>query len=380
VEIEDETVLRVARLAIGDPIAELRGWSGHPIGGGATGEVGTAGGVQRIAGIARSNDREVAWSVIVKILHQSHIQLDADTGVEASDPHGWAYWHREADAYRSGLPRDLGGMIAPRCFRSDEIDGEVALWLEDMPDQGPPVWALERYGIAARHLGQFNGSYLTGRPLPSHPWLSSGRVTEWTDLAGPGIRAMRSGRPDGLASEWLSERSVTRIERLWIARSRLIGTLESLPVTLCHHDAGRRNLAVRLVDGVEYTGAIDWQMIGVGHLGEEPAAMFTVSLQMLDVPSLDIVAFEEVVLGGYIEGLRDTGWDGDPTAVRLGFAIAASLMMGVGGAGLWFTMVRSDGGALAERIVGRPREDIAAQWSELQSYLLDLGEEALATI
>ena len=55
-------------------------------------------------------------------------------------------------------------------------------------------------------------------------------------------------------------------------------------------------------------------------------------------------------------------------------------MMGVGGAGLWFTMVRSDGGALAERIVGRPREDIAAQWSELQSYLLDLGEEALATI
>ena len=54
--------------------------------------------------------------------------------------------------------------------------------------------------------------------------------------------------------------------------------------------------------------------------------------------------------------------------------------MGVGGAGLWFLMVSPDGGTLAERIVGRPRQEIAAQWSELQPYLLDLGEEALATI
>lgn len=39
---------------------------------------------------------------------------------------------------------------------------------------------------------------------------------------------------------------------------------------------------------------------------------------------VDIRAFEEIVLNGYIEGLRDEGWDGDP-----------------------------DGGALAERIVDR---------------------------
>jgi Phosphotransferase enzyme family len=380
VEINDETVLRVARLVIGDPRAELRGWSGRAIGGGVTGEVGAAGGVQRISGVALSNDREVAWSVILKILHQSRIQLDADTEVQTSDPRGWAYWHREADVYRSGLLGDLDGLVAPRCFSVDEINGEVAMWFEDLPDQGPPTWALEQYGLAARNLGRFNGSYLTRRPLPSHPLLSSGRVTEWTDLAGSGIRAMRSGRPDGLASAWLSERSVTRIERLWSARSTLIGTLEALPVTLCHHDAGRRNLAVRLVDGVESTVAIDWQIAGIGHLGEEPAALFAVSLQMLDVSSVDIRAFEEIVLDGYIEGLRDAGWDGDPAAVRLGFAIAASLMIGVGGAGLWFLMVSPDGGALAERIIGRPGEDITAQWSQLQPYLLDLGEEALATI
>ena len=139
-------------------------------------------------------------------------------------------------------------------------------------------------------------------------------------------------------------------------------------------------MAVHLVDGVDCTSVIDWQMTGLGHIGEEPAAMFAVSLQMLDVPSADIRAFEDVVVGGYLEGLRDVGWAGDPAAVRLGFAIAASLMMGVGGAGLWFLLVRMDGGALTERIVGRHREEIAAQWSDLQHYLLDLGDEALATV
>lgn len=84
-EINDETVLRIARLAIGDPNADVREWSGRALGGGATGEVGSSGGVHRIFGIALSNDREIGWSVILKILHQSRIQLDADTVVQTSD-------------------------------------------------------------------------------------------------------------------------------------------------------------------------------------------------------------------------------------------------------------------------------------------------------
>ena len=197
-EISDENVLPIARLAIDDEHAVIGQWSACAIGGGATGEVGTSGGLQRISGIAVSNGREIAWSVILKILHESRMRLDADTEVRTSDPRGWAYWHREADAYRSGLLGDLDGLVTPRCYASDETDGQVALWLEDLPDQGPAVWTLERYRLAARHLGRFNGPYLVGRPLPGHRWLSTGRVTEWTDLAGPGIRALRSGRADGL--------------------------------------------------------------------------------------------------------------------------------------------------------------------------------------
>jgi hypothetical protein len=261
----------------------------------------------------------------------------------------------------------------------DETDGEVALWLEDVPDEGPPNWPLERYGLAARHLGSFNGYYLAGRPLPSYPRLSTGRVRDWLALGAVGIQKMRTGRDSAFLASWLSDRSVTRVERLWKAREELISALESLPLSVCHHDAGRRNLAARRVNGVERTGAIDWQMMGTGHLGEEPAAMLAVSLQFLDVPSAQIPAFERVVLSGYVDGLRDAGWRGDPDSVRLGFAIAASLLLGVGGAGGWFTWVSHTGSAMLERIVGRPVDDIAAQWSEIQPYFLDLGEEALAT-
>jgi hypothetical protein len=41
--------------------------------------------------------------------------------------------------------------------------------LPGWPNEGLPDWPLERYGLAARHLGQFNGRYLTGTPLPQHP-------------------------------------------------------------------------------------------------------------------------------------------------------------------------------------------------------------------
>jgi len=379
VDLDDFAVLRVMRIALGDPHAELRGWSIRAMGGGVTVEVGASGGVQRVAGMALSDGREVAWTAILKVLRRSRIMLDPVREIPTDDPSGWAFWRREAHVYEAGLLDDLEGLIAPRCYAIDATSGEAALWLEDAPNEGPSEWPMERYGLAARHLGQFNGRYLTGTPVPQHRWLSTGRVREWLDLGGPGVLAMQAAR-DGLPAAWLSDRSVARIGRLWDERDAMIAALESLPVTLCHHDAGRRNLARRRVTGQDRTGAFDWQMIGTGHLGEEPAALFAVSLQMLDVPVAEVRAFERIVLDGYVQGLRDVGWKGESASVRLGFAIAASLLIGVGGAGMWFTTASQDGDAMIERMVGRSVADLAAQWSAMQPYLLDLGEEALAEI
>ena len=382
-EISDAMILRVARGAVGDPQAQLLGWSQRALGGGATEETGTSDGVRRIRGTAVTGGHVVEWSAILKVLRKARFQLDPDTEVPTTDPMGWAYWHREADVYTSallGALDDLDGVVAPRCFGVDEAEDEVALWLEDIPDEGPAIWPLERYGLAARHLGRFNGAYLVGRAVPNDPWLSSGRIGAWLETGGGGIRKMRLERDTAFLVRWLSDDSVTRTEHLWHRRHELLDALRGMPVTLCHHDAGRRNLVARQAPGGPRTGVIDWQMAGVGHLGEEPAALLAVSLQFLDVPSARIGDLERTVLAGYVEGLREAGWRGDAATVRLGFAIAASLLLGVGGAGCWFTWIRHVGTSTVERIVGRPIDDIATQWSELQPYLLDLGEEALTTI
>ena len=52
--------------------------------------------------------------------------------------------------------------------------------------------------------------------------------------------------------------------------------------------------------------------------------------------------------------------------------------MGVGGADLSFSFINTDDG-VPQRVIGRPTDEIAAQWSVLQSYLLDLGDEAIST-
>jgi hypothetical protein len=333
--IDDEAVQTVARKVIDDPESVLLKWSGARISGGLTGEVGLSGGVHRISGTILSRGARTEWSVILKVLRHVPIKV-GEVEVEREDSGTFDYWRREALAYSSGLLDELGdGLVAPRWFGSvEDTEGEIGLWLEDLPGVGPSEWPLGRYGLAARHLGRFNGAYLAGRRMPAHPWLSHGRTREWLAMGAPGIRNLADGRRSGFISTWLSDASVARIQRLWAERRRLQRALESLPRSLCHHDATRRNLASLFVSGQPRTVAIDWQGLGIGHLGEELAAMVCVSLQFLDVPIDAAHDFERDAFAGYVQGLRETGWDGDERAVRFGYAAAASLFLGVGGAGV----------------------------------------------
>jgi hypothetical protein len=272
-------------------------------------------------------------------------------------------------------------LLAPRCYGIDEEPDTCTLWLEDVPDDGPAAWPLERYGLAARHLGGFDGRYLVEHVAPDLPWLSRGRVHDWLALGGPVIETMSTVRREGLLATWLSDDSVARIERLWAERGRLVEALEALPVTLCHHDAHRRNLGSRGEAGEDRTIAFDWQLFGTGHLGEEVAPMVTVPLQFLDVPMSQAQRLETTVLEGFIRGLRDTGWHGTHEEVRLGFLLSATLMLGLGGTGIWFRAMEDVGNqATAEGVIGRPLDEIGAQWSRLQPYLLDLGDEALGIL
>ncbi|MEQ7739402.1 hypothetical protein, partial [Escherichia coli] len=112
------------------------------------------------------------------------------------EPSGWNNSQREALAYSSGL---LDGMCAwltaPRCFEADTVaDGTTWLWLEDVGNETEATWPISRYGLAAYHIGRFNGSYSRDGMLPPYPWLSRRWLRGWIEDAAPYINVLASQR------------------------------------------------------------------------------------------------------------------------------------------------------------------------------------------
>jgi hypothetical protein len=217
------------------------------------------------------------------------------------------------------------GLAAPRCFGIMEFPGEACwLWLEDLPDP-IPKWPIERYGLAARHIGRLSGKYLTKRALPKWPWLGSAFIRQ--DLAHFASQserlAMNLRHP--LLRRFLPGNSGRKLLDLWAERDRLFTALEELPPTICHFDAFRRNLFARRVGGRDQTVLIDWAFVGRGPIGADIVSMVWVSLAMLEVKSSQAKTLGALVFKGYVDGLRDAGWKGDAELARLGFTAAIGL-------------------------------------------------------
>ena len=380
-DIDRGTVEAVARRAVGDPAATLLEWSSVELGAGASAELGKSGGLRRVMGTVAVERGEQPWSAIAKTLRDHEIEV-GDAHPDVNDPHGIEYWRREVEAYESGVLDDLDdGIGAPRRYHIEDLDREAIVWMEDVPDEHHAGWPLDRYWMAARDLGVFNGRFAGAVPAAARTWASQGRLVDWVRDAASGIELMQHGREREFMRTWLSDDSVERIARLYATRETMLRLLEPLPETLCHHDAHRRNLISRRDEGRQRTVAVDWAMSGTGHLGEDLAVLTGVSLQFMDVPMTDRVEFEAAVMDGYVTGLRVAGWTGSEARLRLGYKAALSLFLGVAAAGLWYSGLDLAGNEdFVEHVIGHPPAEVAAQWAELQPYLLDLGEEALLVV
>ena len=272
--VDQTTLTPLVRVALENEAAEVIDWTCQPLDDGLAHESGHSYGLYRFGGSAQIRDRTVPWSLILKA-------TGAPFGSDI--PAHWQYWKREMLAYQSGLLDDLpGSLVAPRCFGTAEYPGdECWIWIEDIAEE-TDSWPLERYGLAARHLGQFNGAYLAGRPWPDEPWLSRGRVRDWLAESEPIIGNLRSLSYHPLAQLWFRDDSVERTLRLWRERASFLAALDRLPRSLCHHDAFRRNLLARGGPGGQaQTVAIDWAIMGTGAVGEEIAALVGISLRYL---------------------------------------------------------------------------------------------------
>jgi hypothetical protein len=366
----NQTVLApLVRRALNSEAAEVTDWGCEQLHAGFG--AGTA--IHRFTGQGRDKGQTVPWSLILKVLRPT---------ADGDDPSAWNYYKREVGAYRSGWLDDLpGGLSAPRHFGIVEHpDGTSWIWLEDVADEIGPRWPLEHYGVVARHLGQFNGAYLGGGPLPSWPWLCSSWLRQYVAESAPAMTPLRNSLQHPLVRRWFPSDAIDRFFRVWAERDVFLDALDRLPQTLCHRDVFRRNLfARRTVGGDDESVAIDWAFAGRGAIGEELVPLVLASVTFFEIELDRAQTLEEIVLEGYLEGLRDAGWQGDPRLVRLGYAAAGSLRYRFGEIGRFLPMILDEGPhVVAHQVFGRPAGEVLDHAARVRRFSDSLPDEARA--
>jgi hypothetical protein len=374
--LQSSELIPIVAQVIDNPRIDSLEWQVQPVSGVGGGKAAGMVGLFRLIGSAKSAGQLYPWSVIVKIFKGSK----PPGAPEFSEiPSSWNYWKREILAYRSGILAELtGNLIAPRCYGvTEHPNDEWRIWLEDIQETSRR-WTMERHGLAARHLGQFNGAYLTSRTLPKEqPWLYRGRAGDWIKEAAPLFERFQQYAASVSGQRWLTEQNVERMQRLLLNHQSLLALLDTLPVCLCHYDAFRRNLLAR--DSLKaQTVAIDWSMLGYGGVGEEVGITTAVALSWLEVAGDQAREMDRITFESYVEGLRDAGWQGDARLARFGYTTTASLV-GIGGAIFMGAEAFSttEGVRFIVSTIGFTLTDILEQWAIVQPFLLDLGDEAL---
>lgn len=326
------------------------------------------------SGHRRSGQAITPWSVALKVLR--------DSGQEQNPRDLW-YWKRELLAYESGLLAHLPGPVAaPRYYGSLELAEGVGMWMEHIIPTGPLDWTLDQYGFAARQLGQFNGAYVNGTPLPDYPWLSTGLARAWS--GGP-VEKLEKAWENPIIRQTFSEKIHERCRQLWAERERFWAVLDQLPQVFSHFDFQRRNLFLRKgVNGRDEVAAVDWASCGIGALGGELYSLIGMSMFLgesrlsAQASILDRLAFE-----AYLEGLEQAGWMGNPDLVRLGYIAWAGLWLGASTPGAtsawtsdqpWWTMEQANAFALQQ--FGKMGRELASDWAGVCEFGLDRADEA----
>ncbi|NOZ28124.1 MAG: hypothetical protein GXP39_08750 [Chloroflexi bacterium] len=360
----------IVRRALNSPTATVIDWQQERVSSGVG--LGTA--VYRLTGQAQDNGQTIPWSLILKALYPISGQ---------DDPTHWFYWKREIEAYRSGWLDELPGNIAaPRCYGVEERpDGSCWLWLEEVKDDIGRKWPLEHYGVVARHLGQFNGAYLTGEPMPAYPWLSRNGIRKHVESSAQAIEQLRDVLDHPLVSRWLPGDASEQLFQTWAEREVFLEALDRLPQTVCQYDAFRRNLFARQTpDGAMQTVIVDWSYTGCGPLGAELVPLIIGTLVFFEVDLAELSDLDQVAFEGYLEGLRDVGWHGDPRLARLGYA-AGVLRYHLGAVGevLAALLGEVDRGD-AQDTFAVSIEVLLDQWAEQRRVFLSLLDEARGLI
>ena len=325
-------------------------------------------GVWVVSGFARvSGGHRHDFSVVRKRLRRA-----------AGDRSAWDAVHREVDAYASGLLDDLSGIEAPRLLGvTERPDGAVDLWLERVAEGSDTTqhWGLDRFGLAARHLGRFGAAGLAAEAAvaPAHPWLATDWLRRWVEAAGREIHRLAAHAHEPQVRTAYPPDVLAVVLDLWEHRQAWLRALDALPHGLVHQDAFRRNL----VDRAGRTVALDWAFVGPAPVGAEAAPLVVASVAFGEWPLERWRELDHAVREGYLAGLREGGWSGDARLAALGYTASAVLRYPVGTARLIvpYALGESDP-AVIERVLQVPLAEALRRWGEVGRIGIELHAEA----
>lgn len=297
----------------------------------------------------------------------------------AGEPTAWNWPYRELQAYTCGLLDDLlASFVAPACYGNvQHPDGSEWLWLERVFDDASGSWPLERFVAAARHLGRLNGAYLGSRALPDYPWLSRDWLRQWVEAAAPAVELFASSADHPFIRQTWPPEIMDEYLRLWEDRHVVLAMLDTLPRTFCHLDAFKRNLFFRTrAENATEIVAIDWGFCGLGVIGEDLGPLVAGSVGFMEAPAEECRSLEAAVLDGYVSGLRDSGWDGDPHVVRTGYAASAVLRYGLGALRVALPpLLNEEAHPFLEELMGYPMAVIVEQQRHVAIWMAELASE-----
>ena len=160
-------------------------------------------------------------------------------------------------------------------------DGSLWLFLEDIIAESSSSWSLEHYVSIARCLGEFNGGYLAGCPLPKAAWVARDWLRNYLEHATPAVDFIRKHPSHPLVQGLFPGNTLAQILAFWDLHPRLLQKLEHLPQTFCHQDAFDRNLFLRRGQAV----AIDWGYAGIAPVGSELTPLIAAAIGLGGFPA-----------------------------------------------------------------------------------------------
>jgi hypothetical protein len=394
--LDAEHLAPVVQRALNDPTAWPMTWTHEPLGASLVNPA-TAG-LFHWTGTARDGSgAEVPWRVVLKVV--------AD--IEFGDPvwdqgymhaeHDWNYWKREVLVRQSGfLDRYEHPLVPVRCLGVEEpAPKEGWLWTEALGDWGGrPRWPVHVLARSARNLGVFSAQGVDhAAELDGYSWAARHWLRGWVSSARGWGADHAAGHAEcwnhPLLAETLPAGTAQRFAALVNEAADILDVVESLPVTVAHHDAQWSNLFQ--TDGADPAGrtvAIDWSYLGLAPVGEDLGHHIGCNIANRAVDAHQIRQHHQSATKAYLQGLSDAGWRGDEQNVLLarsaGAALQIALLAGLEvislcGHGTTEDADDSEQQAWPYQLADRLNitvHDAVLGWVRGLSHLLDMGDEA----